>query len=375
MRSLLRAALERSGWIKLGLFVGFFWLVVLPIIVTMFNSPSNSSAQTTVDLIEASRQMHKIMLDVEQRAKSLGKNYTPEQYFIDLKILESSSYRNQAPSRFDIIHRIMARVRENYSMAQIDAAREKIGTVDSTSPEVHQHYERIFSRLPSWLLERYLFCLPLALILFLLWFYGELDKTKRRWPNLWRFVLALAIYPIVIVSVWHSRLTRSTRGWLAEASFRQGKRQVTQKLSAGERAQIQRFATGQQSWRSWRQSLVSQGWQSRHSFALALVATMVLIVCVRAVPAQTLPCVHQQVSIQQDDGHLPRDKIDNQQPNQPNGTSQMDWVVLTAGYQEPSLANTGPVIVDRQHELISYVPRPPDHIPITGCLVACSYTN
>ena len=128
----------------------------------------------------------------------------------------------------------------------------------------------------SWLWHFYLINLPLAFMLFMLWWYKE--KKDFKISNPFSFIIALVFYPIIIGLVIYEALSEKSRYYLAEAELRRTKSKMFSILSKNELADIRRFAKSRGlTLDDWRNYLDNQGLKPQGILMSSLVVTILFM--------------------------------------------------------------------------------------------------
>lgn len=369
MKSLLKAALRRSGWIKLLLFLSFIMIIGLPGFMVDFlgSFPSSSDNLSEGDPCQATARLRDIEKEILERAETLGAYYTPDDYFVDLYTITSSPSFKRAIFPFQGIERLMVIIQGNHTLKEISEAKDRAKIYPITDPEDAKRFKHIFSKYtPDWLVARYLACMPLATVLFLLWLSAGADETRRFWPSPCRFALAIIGYPLVIGVTWHSQLKSKGRGWLAEAMLRQRKKELRSELSGDEVREIELFAKSRRSLSSWRAALDIGGLSPRHALLAALLVVIVINVITSTAPARAHegPTLQRAIEFQ---GHFPRDEIESENGHKINfqGTVTLAPAIISQLGGDSDSPSIGFALVEIS--VLKGLPgEPPDVIPVSA---------
>ncbi|MBP9682371.1 MAG: hypothetical protein KBD76_13270 [Bacteriovorax sp.] len=128
----------------------------------------------------------------------------------------------------------------------------------------------------SWSSRKYFKFFPLIFLLYSFWFFvdGKVSKFMRRNP--FSFVLAAALYPIVIFMLIRDLFVTKARSVIAEADYRRTKDEFFSVLSKDELGRIKDFARSSRKLFEWRKELKDEGKIFKHSFVLVLSFTIFL---------------------------------------------------------------------------------------------------
>lgn len=128
----------------------------------------------------------------------------------------------------------------------------------------------------AWLLWLYLKTFPIALLLYGIWMEQDFREKHKKMllRSPFSFLLALALYPIVISISIGMSLKDAGRRVFAEAELRSTRYKLFTLLSNDEISAIRDFAKSNLTISDWKNHLRAQGLIARHSFILALVATL-----------------------------------------------------------------------------------------------------
>ncbi|OGI25105.1 MAG: hypothetical protein A3J76_02670 [Candidatus Moranbacteria bacterium RBG_13_45_13] len=128
---------------------------------------------------------------------------------------------------------------------------------------------------------RYMF---LSAILFFLWVQERHRKDELVLPNPLSFILITAFYPIVIGHHIFRWFRREGRSIIAEAEIRRMNRLYAY-ISPEDLERIKLFAKSNLSLAHWRQQLSGFGLKPRHSFAAALLVSLIFVFVIRPAEA------------------------------------------------------------------------------------------
>lgn len=202
-----------------------------------------------------------------------GGRYTADNYFADLReFVDSVKSFGQEPIGM-VMSRLVGIDIRSRSQEQVDIARSK------HFPEMTAQEMQLAKNTPAfsetckeagvyvwaWWFGWYLKSLGLALVLFLIWQYEESDYEKIQLRNPVSFMVALLLYPFVIIR-------RIRRRWHAEYEVRRRKEKLFSLLSRDEIALVKNFAKSNLSLKQFRQDLSLKGYVPKYSFIVVLFA-------------------------------------------------------------------------------------------------------
>jgi hypothetical protein len=277
-------------------------------------------------------------IDAAKTKVATGKRYEAVEYYTDLSevYLLSNTLGYYSHDVTKELFEISFNQKIRYSQTEIDNGRLIYARLTNNKPMLYQlegpqkttgetliefkkFFEEIFSLWPR-LARHYAVNMPLAIILFFLWFLGDPDDRKWlgfkfSWPKPWKFALAVIFYPIVIAVVWGRKLKEDTWNSIGQARIRQTKENIFGILSDEELEKIKKLTKGTVSLANFRLELATEGLTPRHSFILALSVTIFLMIIPRLGFSETRmfidtsPVTVIEKSSQQ---HLPRMGIDDE---------------------------------------------------------------
>lgn len=229
------------------------------------------------------QKLAKLVNEKFKVAKAKGTKYSPADYFNDLAeitILQKS--RKGVLNNWD--YRLLDLSQQNvraglYSSQDIDLVRnifkEKTdpGGAARENLKIEMSKKNFWPSVTNWLWHFYLKNLPLAFILFMLWWYKQKETFKLKNP--FSFIIALIFYPIIIGLVIYETLNEKGRYYLAEAELRRTKSKMFSILSKDELEDLRRFAKSRGLTLSdWRNYLSNQGLKPQGILVSSLVVTI-----------------------------------------------------------------------------------------------------
>ncbi len=221
------------------------------------------------------------------RAEAKSSKYGPFDYFRDLYETErfaktltgTTNYHMRILPLLDCFSRNVNR--RYFSSEEISRAQTYFNELKSPGitakklKETEEFRRNAWPDLCNWFLHFYLENLPLAFILFLLWWYKE--KGTLRISNPLSFVISVIFYPIVIGLVIYEVFSEGSRYYLAEAELRRTKKKMFAILSPDEIADLRRFAKSRGlTLDDWRNYLGNQGLKPQGIMISSLVVTILL---------------------------------------------------------------------------------------------------
>ena len=221
-------------------------------------------------------------------AEKKGAKYSPYDYFNDLYEIEKLEKSMKGVMSYHVLaNQLMILQQENvrnglFSHEDIDKAviifKEKRdpGSVTRENLKLEMSKKTFWPSVRTWLFHFYLINLPLAFILFMLWWQKE--KKTFKLSNPFSFIIALIFYPIIIGLVIYEELSEKSRQYLAEAELRRMKSKMFSILSKNELEDIRRFASSRGfTLDDWRQYLGNQGLKPQGILISSLVVTILFI--------------------------------------------------------------------------------------------------
>jgi len=308
------------------------WVVRVVLVLTflsmtigsLFMSEGVTSYVTRFDPDDERARFVKVKVIADQIQARIDANptaYGPTEYFTDMvTISKEKRYRGVnyiSPGSFMFQHyeRTEDRRRvfeENlrarrYSNEEIDSARTRIldphlvAIGDKMAPADLKPIDWLSVGL--WFLRAYFMFMPFAFVLYLVWirvgertegkYYGEEEDTEwrrrvnTRLRNFGSLAISLALYPFVLAYVWKKEMSEEMRWYEAEVEFRRTKRKLFTLLSDDELVLVRGWVKRGLSYLEIRKELEACGHTPRHSFATALIATIVVSFAVGFVPKAT----------------------------------------------------------------------------------------
>lgn len=270
-------------------------------------------------------------------AESLGKNYSPEQYFSDISEIRLKEKNNEfdyravpfvnssMSSMMTVLQGIINDHRHHDSEAEFQVFMQKFTAAQKKCSELidpgqekdAQEFAAKTSKPIFWfnLLisilagfgNFYLKNLPLALVLLWLWWYEEKEKLGINNPL--SFLICLLLYPVVIIRVWKRSLNYGARMFAMNIEFKRRQTDIFAMISDNELEDIKRFARSDFKLRDYQRYLENRSLIIRHSLMPVGIVALTLLF---------IPKVYSSV-----DNHLTISKIEYQVPIKapPNLTS------------------------------------------------------
>ncbi len=226
----------------------------------------------------------------------------------------------------------------------------------------------------SWFFWVYVKSFILAAVLFLIWINGEreedYEEREERFFSIRNpagFVLALVLYPVVILSVMWKWIKYTGKGVYIEAELRRTKKRLFALLSEDEISRIRRFVKSGLPVSAWREQLIGQGLVFRHSLALALLVTIIVVIIPRPGETRTGDLSRAEpgpyIAVEQALGsHLARMQIDEGQDDDSGGFPYF----LVSGFQEAILLPVCLFRLVKKVFRIGEIPKRIDHVPRRG---------
>ena len=172
-------------------------------------------------------------------------------------------------------------------------------------------------QVPNWLWNMYVknFCIALLFLLL------ESRAYRLGMRNPFSFILLLVFYPVSIGFIFYKWFRLQGRSYIAETEYRRTKEKLFTLLSRDEVAHITKFAKSNASLASFKNGLVF-----RHSFALALLATVVITVLPNQAHAEKECVLLSDGGITQVELHLARMDIEDDDTD----TAVPKWCIYNA---------------------------------------------
>jgi hypothetical protein len=235
--------------------------------------------------IEGQKKLAKFVNEKVKVAEKKGDKYSPHDYFSDLYEIEKMEKSMKGVMSYHVLaNQLLILQQENmrkglFSNYDITVARtkyqEKInpGSIARAELKRDMQEKTFWPNLRNWLWHFYLVNLPLAFLMFLVWWYQE--KKNFKISNPLSFAIALIFYPIIIALVIREALSEKSRYFVAEAELRRTKKKMFSILSKNEIEDIRRFATSRGlTLNDWRNYLGNQGLKPQGILVSSLVVTI-----------------------------------------------------------------------------------------------------
>lgn len=235
---------------------------------------------------EGQQKLARLVNEKFKVAKIKGSKYSPADYFTDLAeitILKKSLKGVLNNWDYRLLDLSQQNVRAGlYSSQDITLARnifkEKTdpGSAARENLKIEMSKKTFWPSVTNWLWHFYLKNLPLAFILFMLWWYKQKETFKLKNP--FSFIIALIFYPIIIGLVIYEALNEKGRYYLAEAELRRTKSKMFSILSQDELEDLHRFAKSRGlTLNDWRNYLSNQGFKPQGILVSSLVVTILFM--------------------------------------------------------------------------------------------------
>lgn len=260
--------------------------------------------------IENDNTFQKFVWEKLKQAQTKGSEYSPECYFSDYaEIMQKKHELPGSLLNMIVINGMMSISSTNvchgrWSVKDVDIAREKYKKIVDPQWKNREDFEKetakkgywsktgkkIIAFLLPWLLSVYLKNLPLAFVLFLIWWYKEYKTFRVKNPI--SFAISVLIHPYLIGKLIREKFKEGFYSLCAEVQLRKTKEKFFTLLSRDEISEIRRFAKSNFGRHLLIKRLRRNGLEVRRSFATALLATLLLSfvsVLVSNVQAKTLP--------------------------------------------------------------------------------------
>lgn len=221
-------------------------------------------------------------------AEKKGDKYSPYDYFEDLYEIEKLEKSMKGVMSYHVLaNHLLILEHENirkglFSDYDITVARtkykEKIDPGNIAREELKRDIQKktFWPNLRNWLWNFYLVNLPLAFLLFLVWWYQENKNLKIKNPI--SFLISLVFYPLVIFLVIREALSEKSRYFMAEVELRRTKKKMFSMLSKDELEDIQRFAASRGlTLADWRSYLDNQDLKPQGILVSSLIVTILFM--------------------------------------------------------------------------------------------------
>lgn len=240
--------------------------------------------------------------------------------------------------------------------------KDHVDPMRESREEFHEAIRKAgWSGVLCFLLLIYLKNLDLAFVLFLMWIKEDREIFSLRNP--FGFVLALIMYPVVMTCVFWQWMKHAEQRIHLEAELRRTKKKLFTVLSDDEVARIRRLVKSGLPASAWRRQLAGQGLVFRHSLALALLVTIIMVIIPRPGESRTwnLSRAGPFFMAEQELGHnLARMQIDEGQDDE-HGGGFHDFLV--SGFQEAILLPVQLLRLVEEVFSVEEIPKDIDHIP------------
>jgi len=240
-----------------------------------------------------------------EKAKNLGDNYGPEEYFSDLTDIElrkievgfdhrtTMTVNSSTSQLHTLFHSNLMDKRKMACQSEYDLYINRISKAQDYFYKITDlgHFERkqnfqtkiktlsywtsIFLSFLKSLRELYLKNIWLAFLLLWLWWYE--DKKKIRINNPVSFLFCLAIYPIVISRVLIKAISQKSRYFAMSIELRRREKNLFSLFSENEISQIKALVQSNISLRDYRHQLNKQGLAYQHALLPTIVVTCLMV--------------------------------------------------------------------------------------------------
>lgn len=245
------------------------------------------------------------MEDKMNRAKNLGGNYGPEEYFADLADIELKekkkdfdagvlTFMNSSKSYLhDIFHSNLMDKRARASKEEYNLYIERLGKAQDlyyevTDPGFKKRQADFHAKISSmgyWLnlLLSFLnflgkfYLKNFILAFFLLWFWWYQDKQKLKIDNPFSFVLCLIFYPVVIIRVLAKAIRQESRFFAMSIELRRREKNLFSLFSENEILELKRLAKSNMRLSDYRLYLDDKNLIYKHTLMPAVAVTFIFL--------------------------------------------------------------------------------------------------
>lgn len=251
------------------------------------------------------REDLRYMNEKTERARSLGSNYGPEEYFADITEIELKEKRkdfdyqvlafvNSSRSELhNLFHSNLMYKRSHSSQVDYDLYMERLSraqdlyneTVDPGYKERRAeiqakinsagYWSNLFLSFLKFLGKFYLKNFGLAFLL--LWFWWYQDKQKLKIDNPFSFIICLVFYPIVIIRVLLKAVQQESRFFAMNIELRRREKNLFSLFSENEILEIRRLAQSNMKLSDYRRYLDDKGLVYKHALLPAMAVTCFFI--------------------------------------------------------------------------------------------------
>jgi hypothetical protein len=251
---------------------------------------------------------HQYLIEKMEKARAMGSQYGPEEYFSDLTdirlkekandfdrsvVVRINTTINEMQKVFSVNERAsrkISRESENDFFARIDSARNLF--YQQVEPELLEATKKseeisgwmflleVLRSIWHWFIGFYLKNLPLAIILLWLWLY---QKTKSlRINNPVSFFICILLYPIVIIQTWRKMLDYNARIFFMSIELKSRGKDLFSLISENELIEIKSFARDKIKLSQYRAHLEDGGLQKQHSLFIVILPTFLILMAASA---------------------------------------------------------------------------------------------
>lgn len=240
-----------------------------------------------------------------ERAKKLGTNYGPEEYFADLTDIRLKEKANEfdrmaATHVFYTTNTLMTSFHNNvmehrrsdssekYSafMEELSIAQKKHLSIADPEQEKESreltrkmnqpgYWLSILVSFLTWLAGFYLKNLPLGFVLLWAWWYEEKERLSINNPL--SFLICVLLYPVVIIRVWRRSLRYGARMFAMNIEFKRRQTDIFAMISNNELEDIKRFARSDFKLRDYQRYLENRSLIVRHSLVPVGIVALTLL--------------------------------------------------------------------------------------------------
>ena len=290
--------------LKTGLFIFFIYnLGVIDYVSNMEKTPSPPIKNDLIAEEEISWLNEKY-----ENALKLGALYSPELYFANLTEIQIKLNKNQFDRRTlplangtisnlaYLFHKNFQEIRSKnrFNSKEVLDYMQRIGDSSLQYEEILQpgitekrklnaektknlnYWFELFTTFLLWILKQYLKNLIPSFILLWIWWYQEKETVSIKNPL--SFIFCLIIYPIVIIKTWKDKLNNQARYLLMTVEYRSRQLDLFSLFSENEIKEIRNIARSNISLGDYRNLLEKSGLTVKHSFAVAMSATVLIII-------------------------------------------------------------------------------------------------
>jgi hypothetical protein len=251
---------------------------------------------------------HQYLIEKMEKARAMGPQYGPEEYFADLTdirlkekandfdrsvVVRVNTTINEMQKVFSENQRAsrkISRESENDFFARIDSARNLF--YEQVEPELLEATKKseeisgltflleVLRSIWYWFIGFYLKNLPLAIILLWLWLYQKTESLKIASPI--SFFICILLYPIIIIQTWRKILDYNARIFFMSIELKSRDKDLFSLISENELEEIKSFARDKIKLSQYRAYLDDGGLQKQHSLFIVILPTFLILMAASA---------------------------------------------------------------------------------------------